>query len=137
MEALYGAVCSDIARRKKRWLERFQADGFWLLDLADRPSNKLSGLQRKLLLRHAAQPAIARIAAAVPSIGVIVCHNPTYTALEAAGARDGAILLHDEPIPFPLGKWRGAFVERVRAALAGTAYVARSEGGFGWSSFFQ
>jgi hypothetical protein len=118
MQALYGAGRSDLARSKKSWLARFQYDGFWLLDVADRPINKLSRRERSIVLRDAAQAAVARIAAAAPSVGVIVCHGPTYAALETAGVREELTLLHDEPIPFPLGNWRRVFVERVRGALA-------------------
>ena len=119
MLALYGAERSDLAYDKTGWLARFQEDGFWLLDVADRPVNKLPRGARRRALRDAAPAAIARIRAAAPSVGVIVCHDPTYMALDTAGAREHLRLLHDEPIPFPLGNWRQVFVEHVRAALVG------------------
>jgi hypothetical protein len=114
MKALYGATRRDLGPSKKSWLARFQRDGFWLLDVADRPINKLSPLQRSIRLRGAAPAAVARITAAAPSVGVLVCHGLTYVALKAAGLT----LLHDEPIPFPLGNWRRVFVQRVRGELA-------------------
>lgn len=117
MQALYGVGSSDLACSKASWLARFQQDGFWLLDVANRPVNRLSPRQRLRTLRDAAPAAIARIGAAAPSVGVIVCHRPAYMALEAVGVRDALTLLHDEPIPFPLGNWRRVFVECVRAAL--------------------
>jgi hypothetical protein len=118
MLALYDATSDRfLGGRKPEWLSRFQYDGFWLLDVADRPINKLTPSQRSQARRDAAPAAVARIAEAHPTSGVIVCHGPTFTDLVAAGARDALRLLHDEPIPFPLGNWRAEFATRVREAL--------------------
>jgi hypothetical protein len=125
MQALYGAgrselarsKSSELARSKRSWLARFQYDGFWLLDVADRPINRLSRQERSSVLRDTAPAAVATISATAPSVGVIACQEPTYTALEAADVKHRLFLLHDEPIRFPLGKWRRAFVQQVRTAL--------------------
>lgn len=118
MLSLYGAGSGKLRHRKPDWLRRFQRDGFWLLDVAERPLNKLSPRERSQARRLAAGAAIARIAGAEPSAGVVVCHGPTFTDLVASGAKGRLHLLHDTPIPFPLGNWRGEFVVAVRDALA-------------------
>ena len=46
MFALYNATGADLVGRKREWLARFQQDGFWLLDVVDRPVNKLSSNKR-------------------------------------------------------------------------------------------
>lgn len=118
MLSLYDASGDELRGRKSEWLERFQRDGFWLLDVADRPLNKLKTGERSRVRRLAAEGAIARINKAKPSSGVIICHGPTFTDLVAVGAGDSLRLLHDKAIPFPLGNWRGEFVAGVREALA-------------------
>lgn len=118
MLALYDARSGQLAEHKPEWLSGFKRDGFWLLDVVDRPINKLTVGKRSQARRKSAPGAIARIVEAQASMGVIVCHGPTFNDLVAAGAPDALDLLHDEPIPFPLGNWRNEFVEGVRKALA-------------------
>jgi hypothetical protein len=48
-----------------------------------------------------------------PRVGVIVCHGVVY-AEAAASLRAGVVLLHDQPLPFPLGNWRAQFVRGFR-----------------------
>jgi hypothetical protein len=48
--------------------------------------------------------------------GVIICYGPTLKALSTPLRAAGVPLLHDEPIPFPLGNHRARFVELFRAA---------------------
>jgi hypothetical protein len=117
MAALYDAGSDVLDSRKPEWLERFCADGFWLLDVVDRPVNKLPTGQRSRARREAAAGAIDRIAAARPTVGVVVCHGPTFTDLERSGASGRLTLLHTEPIPFPLGNFRAEFIRRVRLAM--------------------
>jgi hypothetical protein len=118
MLALYHASGPDLAGRKEEWLIRFQQDGFWLLDVVDRLVNKLSATERSKARKAAAPAAIARIAAAKPTLGTIVCHGPTFTDLISADAETTLTFLHRQPIPFPLGNWRKAFSDDVRTALA-------------------
>ena len=120
MAALYDAGSDALNNRKPEWLERFCADGFWLLDVVDRPINKLSSSQRSRARRGAAAEAIDRIAAARPIVGVVVCHGPTFTDLLSSGASDRLTFLQSEPIPFPLGNFRAEFIRRVRLALKGS-----------------
>lgn len=49
--------------------------------------------------------------------GVIVCHNPSFRVLSKPLGAAGLPLLHDLPIPFPLGNKRAQFVDGVRAVL--------------------
>jgi hypothetical protein len=70
---------------------------------------------------------LAQAVRTAQATGVIVCHGPTFTDLVAAGARDALRLLHDEPIPFPLGNWRAEFATRVRDALTRAEVRVRQE----------
>lgn len=117
MKALYDADSSDLRDDKPQWLGRFKDDGFWLVDLTDRPVNQLSDKERRRVRSEAAPHAAARIQATQPSAGVIVCHTPTYKVLVNALGTGSPPILHDQPIPFPLGNHRARFVELVREAL--------------------
>jgi hypothetical protein len=49
---------------------------------------------------------------------VIICHRMVYQ-LAALSLRDvGVRVLQDQPLPFPLGNWRGDVVAGLRKALA-------------------
>jgi hypothetical protein len=52
-----------------------------------------------------------------PRRGVVICHwvlyQLTIPSLRAAGVR----VLHNQPLPFPLGNWRAEFVIGLRRAL--------------------
>lgn len=97
-------------------LARLRADGVWLLDLAPYPVNHLASGERRRVLREHASERVRDILALAPD-GVIICHGPTFGALAPELIAAGAPLLHHEPIPFPLGNWRGTFVAAVREAV--------------------
>lgn len=98
-------------------LRRLKDAGVWLIDLVDEPINHLPPSERLSRIKQAVSDLVERVHTIAPE-GVIVCHTPTYTAvvgpLRAAGIR----VLHDEPIPFPLGNHRQEFVARFKAAMA-------------------
>jgi hypothetical protein len=97
-------------------LGRLQADGFWLIDAVDRPGNYLppgpGGLPSPPPCRSwwpAAMPGTRR--------GVIICHRVVYQLTTPSMREAGVRVLHDEPLPFPLGNWRPNFIARLRRAL--------------------
>ncbi len=117
MEALYGVQADKVTGRKTEWLQRFQADGFWMLDALDAPSESKKRADRLAVLRKAAPDAVERIKAAAPAAGVILCHPLADEALRPFLRKAGILLLHEGAIPFPLPQWRRSFVDRVRLAL--------------------
>ncbi|MGH2765512.1 MAG: hypothetical protein ACRDKA_06335 [Actinomycetota bacterium] len=117
MKALYDAQSPQLAGRKTWWLERFKADGFWLMDLTDRPVNTMPSRERRQARREAVPQAIERLRDAAPLLGVVVCQRPTFEVLARPFRADGGGVLHDRPIPFPLGNHRDRFVDLVREAL--------------------
>jgi hypothetical protein len=59
-----------------------------------------------------------RCGALAPRRGVIICQRVVYQ-LASSSLRDGGVtVLHDRPLPFPLGNWRAEFVAGFRRALA-------------------
>ncbi len=117
MLAIYDAGPSQLKASKPYWLERFKEDGFWLVDLTDKPINHVSDSDRRRARLDAVPDANARIRASHASIGVVVCHTPTFRALSKSLETGPGGLLHDRPIPFPLGNYRAQFVDHVRQAM--------------------
>jgi hypothetical protein len=98
-------------------LGRLQADGFWLIDAVDRPINHLPPRPRRAAITAAVPQLVARCRDLAPRRGVIICHRVVYQ-LATPRLRDAGVrVLHDQPLPFPLGNWRADFVARLRRAL--------------------
>jgi hypothetical protein len=116
-QALYGEHEIDILD-KPAVLDRMRADGFWLIDAVDEPINKLGSAARARAIAAGVPRLAERCVELAPELGVIICHGKVY----AAGARPlreaGVVLLHDKPLPFPLGNWRAAFISGFRQAVA-------------------
>jgi hypothetical protein len=118
MLAVYGADRQALASTPKRkWLERFQSDGYYLEDLCALPVNHLPPAKRAQA-RRAAVPDLVRRVKALSPRGIIVCHDGTYRDIADHLRANHLPLLHREPIPFPLGNYRDRFREAVRAALS-------------------
>ena len=119
VHALYDEPSLDSRTTDKRaWLARLQRDGVFLIDLVPYPINGTDmATSRSRARRHHAEECAYRAAALNPD-GIIVCHGPSFKVLRRPLVERGLPLLHEEPIPFPLGNWRARFVEKVRDALS-------------------
>jgi len=118
MEAFYEPIPRGSSGQPKRpWLERLRADGVYLIDLVPYPVDKLPASERRRA-REEHVPAPVSTARALKPKGVIVCHGPTFKAVAPALGAAALPLLHDDPLPFPLGNHRAAFVAGVRATQA-------------------
>ncbi len=100
---------------KVPWLERLKEDGVFLIDLVPFPVNALGSGARSRARRDAVSDAVATATRLDPD-GIIVCHAPSFAALRQSLDDAGLPLLHQTPIPFPLGNKRAEFVAGVRAA---------------------
>jgi hypothetical protein len=117
VEAFYEPIPRGSTGQPKRpWLERLREDGVYLIDLVPFPVDKLPSAQRRLALRDHVSALVAQAQVLDPD-GVIICHSPMFEAAAPALMSAGVRLLHAEPIPFPLGNHRAAFVAAVRAAI--------------------
>jgi hypothetical protein len=115
VSALYGPI-PPRTKSKADWLDRLRADGVFLIDLVPYPVNRLGPKERRdALTRHV--PALVRAAADLTPQGIMICHTPTFKAANAQ-LRDASLtVLHDEPLPFPLGNMRARFVSGAQKAL--------------------
>lgn len=120
--ALYGQKVSTGDDRTDL-LTRLQDDGVWLIDLAPYPVNHFGGGARRSALRDSVPARVDEILHIAPA-GIVICHTPSYRALAPALIAAGAPLLHDQPIPFPLGNFRTQFAEAVRDAVQPLGFSA-------------
>ena len=117
VHAFYGPIPrGSSGQPKEPWLECLKRDGVFLIDLVPYPVDKLRPAARRSARRERAADCASEAAALRPE-GVIVCHGPTFEVLSPELHAAGATLLHDVPIPFPLGNHRAQFVSMVREAL--------------------
>lgn len=115
--ALYDSGKLTKGDSKRPWLDRLRTDGVYLIDLTSEPVNALSGTARRLALRASVDDCVKRATELQPE-GIIICHGPSFPLLENPLRAAGLPLLHDAPIPFPLGNTRAKFIEEVRSAIA-------------------
>ena len=116
-EAIYGLEPEFDVRAKAAVLGRLKADGFWLIDAVECPINKLPDKARRNAIAAAAPRLVERCQELAPERGVIVCHSLVYELVAPQLVAAAVPVLHNEPLPFPLGNWRAQFVSGARAAL--------------------
>jgi hypothetical protein len=117
-QAVYGQQPDVQLVDKPAVLRRLQADGFWLIDAVDRPVNHLPPKPRRAAITAAVPQLVARCRDLAPRRGVIICHKVVYQ-LTTPSLRDADVrVLHDQPLPFPLGNWRAEFIAGLRRALS-------------------
>ncbi|MBC7595993.1 MAG: hypothetical protein H7288_19020 [Kineosporiaceae bacterium] len=117
--ALYDSGKLTKGDSKAPWLERLREDGIYLIDLSSNPVNALPPRERRAVLRESVVGCVENAKRLAPQ-GIIVCHSPTFQLLAGPLREAGLPLLHDNPIPFPLGNKRREFITKVRFALDGS-----------------
>lgn len=115
--ALYGGSDGFDMRAKVANLEQLRDDGVWLIDAVEVPVNARTKSERRRAILDSVGSLVTRCAAIAPTLGVIVCHGPVYAAAADNLRRGGVPVLHDVPLPFPLGNTRAEFVAGARSAL--------------------
>lgn len=115
--AMYGADASELrAHGKRPVLERLRQDRVYLIDLAPMPVNS-SQAEHRRGLGHFVDDCVRRAAELEPQ-GIILAKKNVFTLLDAPLREAGLHVLHQAPIPFPLGNWRKDFVAAFRTAQA-------------------
>jgi hypothetical protein len=115
-EAFAAAFGADRVPDGPRFLRAFQERGCWLVDLADRPVNRLAGHEREEPVAAGNQRLRTTIEETRPDRIVAVKASIADHVRTAASAVDP-----DVPVlalPFPVRQWRAVFVRRLAAALS-------------------
>lgn len=112
-----GALYGEAIHNKLLVLEQLKQDGFWLIDAVETPVNRLTRASRRAQIREAAPRLAHRCKEVSPRRGVIICHGVVFELCAPTLRHSGVRILHDEPLPFPLGNWRADFIEHFRAAV--------------------
>ena len=118
VQGLYGQQPGVQLADKQVVLRRLQADGFWLIDASSQPVNHLPRAARRAAIRAAVPQLVERCCDLAPRRGVVICNSVVYELAAPVLRHAGVTVLHDQPLPFPLGNRRAAFVAGLRTALA-------------------
>jgi len=117
-QALYGEERDFRPQDKPAVLGRIQADGYWLIDAVEHPINKTSPSARRAAISASVARLVERCKEVDPRRGVIICHTLVYELVAPSLQAAGIQILHDQPLPFPLGNWRAQFIDGFRQGVA-------------------
>jgi hypothetical protein len=97
------------------FLHFFRERGAWLVDLADRPVNRLEDRERAAAVVAGIERLASVISAAQPERIFVVKASIESTVREAVQAVsfDGDVVV----LPFPIRQWRAAFIRKLAAEL--------------------
>lgn len=112
------AFGADAVPDGPRFLHYFRDQGCWLVDLADRPVNRLQDRERTAAVARGSA-ALADVIESVQPERIVVVKASIARAVREAATKagfDGEIVA----LPFPVRQWRDAYVSQLAAALTGT-----------------
>jgi predicted transcriptional regulator len=112
------AFGADAVPDGPRFLHYFRDQGCWLVDLADRPVNRLQDRERTAAVARGSA-ALADVIESVQPERIVVVKASIARAVREAATKagfDGEIV----ELPFPVRQWRDAYVSQLAAALTGT-----------------
>lgn len=122
IKTLYPDDCPPSAppprHRKREFLERFRADGFFLLDAVEKPLGKASpAMKRRLILDSLPRLKGDLRAASGTGTKVILISAPVFEVCAAALTADGLNVVNVEMIDFPGSGGQRKFREKFARAL--------------------
>jgi hypothetical protein len=114
-QAAFSDALGDALPTGPRFLRWFQDQGCWLVDLADRPINRLARAERTGAVQSGAEGLSDLIREEKPERIVVV------KASIASAVRQAASLAHFEgtivELPFPVRQWRAVYIRELARAL--------------------
>lgn len=114
-EAFAAAMGEDTVPAGPAFLHFFRDQGCWLVDLAERPVNRMRGRPRKDAVDQGVQQLAGLIAATHPERIVAVKASIASAVRKAASAAgfDGELV----GLPFPVRQWRSVYIRELAAAM--------------------
>jgi hypothetical protein len=120
MKVLYPCDCSDIKiirQQKGEFLERFQRDGFYLIDATNTPMKGFTQSEKKREIKNSIDPLIKKIESLVSQqTKVILISSIVYDVCRDRLITEGFDIINDSMIPFPI-RWQIEFRERLASLL--------------------
>ena len=114
-EAFVQAFGTEAVSDGPRFLREFQDRGCWLVDLVDRPVNRLGDDKRQALVSGGVA-TLARTIADVRPVHIVAVKatvdDEVRAAMEVAGVEADLLAL-----PFPVRQWRAVYVRKLAEAL--------------------
>ena len=114
-EAFVQAFGPEAVSDGPRFLREFQDRGCWLVDLVDRPVNRLGDDKRQALVSGGVA-TLARTIADVRPVHIVAVKatvdDEVRAAMEVAGVEADLLAL-----PFPVRQWRAVYVRKLAEAL--------------------
>lgn len=110
------AFGSDAVPSGEAFLRFFATKGCWLVDLADRPVNNMTGKDRRRVV-DAGIPRLAELVAEMRPKRVVVIKSDIAKAVEEAIAMAGVKKPAVLALSYPLRQWRTEYIERLAEFL--------------------
>lgn len=118
-QAAFVRAFGDVVPNGPAFLHFFRDHGCWLVDLADRPVNRLPGRPRK----EAVDSGVDRLAELISDTRpdrIIVVKASIASAVRVAANRAAFVGPLTE-LPFPVRQWRTVYIERLASEVAAGA----------------
>lgn len=96
---------------KDKWLRRFQAHGYFMIDATDSPINHRSAFERRRILHNAVKPKLHEIAKLVSlDTPIVLVKKNVFFAFNAPLRDAGHKVIHDSFLPFPSHGHQARFI---------------------------
>ena len=106
---------------KDNWLRKFSKHGYYLIDVTDRPVNRLSPAERRYALDAAVKAKLTEIKMLVsPSTPIVLVKKNVFSALNRRLRDAGYNVSHESFLPFPSHGHQKEFVRKCRDCLRKT-----------------
>ena len=113
---------------KDKWLRRFKANGYYVIDAIDEPVNHLPRKHRDALLLAAVEPRVREIEKLVSRrTPIVLVKKNIFSLFKPRLCEEGFRVIHDAFLPFPSHGHQSEFIAGLRKCLHNSAAKARSQ----------
>jgi hypothetical protein len=121
MKVLYPSEYTDtkmVRLHKRRFLEKFQADGFYLIDATHTPMRDSSPSRKRQQIRESLPSLRSKLTQlATDGVGIILISATVYEVCSNVLGNEGFNILNEELIDFPGSRWQRKFREKFGSLL--------------------
>ncbi len=121
MKVLYPDDCSNIKtvrQRKREFLERFQKDGFYLIDATDAPIEDTRPGKKEKQIKKSLPSLIEKVRSlASEDTNIILISSTVYNVVATSLKSKGFNVINEDMIPFPGSGGQAKFRKKMSALL--------------------